>query len=50
MIAQSTAGVKREAAPHLPQARNAVFIPMLERQGLSAAEVGKKIIGSCHQS
>src|SRR5947209_1768968 len=42
MIAQSTAGVKREAAPHLPQARNAVFIPMLERQGLSAAEVGKR--------
>ena len=38
-LAQSTAGVKREAAPHLPQTRNAAFIPMFERQGLSAAEI-----------
>jgi len=41
IMAQSTAGVKREAAPHLPQTWNAAFIPMLERQGLSAAEVSK---------
>jgi len=41
-IVQTQQGFKRGTALPLPQIRKAAFIPMLERQGLSAAEVGKR--------
>jgi len=41
IVGQTEQECKREAAPHLPQRRNAAFILMDQSQGLSAAVVGK---------
>jgi hypothetical protein len=42
----NSAGVKRGTAPRLPQIRNAAFIPILERQELSAAVLVTRTTGT----
>src|SRR5438045_2760216 len=44
IVGQTEQECKREAAPHLPQRRNAAFIPMDKSPGLSAAGVGNPSI------
>ena len=49
IVAQTEQECKREAPPHLPQTRNAAFIPMDQSPGLSAAGTGKNFMmaGMC---
>ena len=43
IVVQTEQECKRETAPHLPQTRNAAFIPMDKSQGMKAAVVGKSL-------